>query len=265
MNIYSVSLKGLRDQNEDNHVSVINVDNKNKSIKDVNLFCIFDGHGGKAVSLYLKDNLPKFLLDTRVEYPLSKKYVINLYDHIQNNLIEQKIANYCGSTALVVIYFKKNNESYLNVINTGDSRCILCRDNFAMPLTKDHKPNWPEESHRIKALGEKPKFDGHDWRIKDLSVSRSFGDIDATPYLTHRPDIFRYKLDKCDKFIVLGCDGLYDVNGNQDIVNFILLNCYDSTTKKRINKDLNIAKKLGEYAIQRGSTDNVSMIVIFFD
>ena len=44
----------------------------------------------------------------------------------------------------------------------------------------------------------------YDWRIKDLSVSKAIGDLDATPFLSHKPDLFRYKLDKNDKFFVLG-------------------------------------------------------------
>lgn len=265
MNVYSASLKGLRPQNEDNHEIIVNMDEKDKNIKNVNFYSVFDGHGGKQVSNYLKENLSKFFVDKRVVYPVSKKYVVNVYDHVQKTLRGYNFSHYQGSTALAIIHYKHNNEDYLNVINSGDSRCVLCRDNFAMPLTKDHKPNWPEECHRIAALGGKIEFDGFDWRIKDLSVSRAFGDADAAPYVTHRPDLFRYKLDKNDRFLVIACDGAYDVLSNSDIINFVLLNCYDSTLANRINKNVNIAKKLAEYAIKKGSTDNVSAIIVFFD
>ena len=265
MNVYSISLKGLRPQNEDNHEIILNMDEKDSNIKNINLFAVFDGHGGKQVSNYLKENLPKYFVDKRITYPISKKYVMSVYDYIQKCLAKHAFSKNMGSTALVVIHFKYNNEEYLNVINSGDSRCILCRDNFAMPLTKDHRPNMVEEYYRIIALGGEVKFDGMDWRIKDLSVSRAFGDIDATPFLTHRPDLFRYKLDKTDKFIILSCDGLFERLDNNTIVNFILLNCYDSTLNNRINKHINIAKKLAEYAIKAGSGDNVSVIICFFD
>lgn len=264
---YSVSLKGLRPQNEDTHVIIENLDSTNKNDPKINLYAVFDGHGGKQVSRYLKDTLPLFFSDNRVKYPLTKRYVINVYDHLQNKLKETKYATHMGSTALVVVQFKVNNDSFLNIINTGDSRCILCRDNFAIPLTKDHKPNAPEELHRIEKIGGMGiiTFDGHDHRIHDLSVSRAFGDTDSTPEVTHRPDIFKYKIDKTDKFIVIGCDGLYDVLDNTDITNFVLLQCYDSNLTKRINPNINIAKRLGDYAISKGSTDNVSIVVVFFD
>ena len=263
--VYSISLKGLRPQNEDTEVIIINFDRKETNMNNINLFAIFDGHGGKLVSNSLKENLPKFFIDKRVEYPLSKRYVVNVYDYIQKYLSKYEFSKHMGSTGLVVIHFKTNEGEFLNVINNGDCRCILCRDNFAMPLSKDHKPNWPEEKIRIAKLGGKITFDGFDWRIKDLSVSRAFGDTDATPFVTHRPDLFRFKLDKNDKFIIMACDGLWDVMSSQDAINYIIINCYDENLKIRINKNINIAKKLAELAIAKGSGDNVSIIVIFFD
>lgn len=264
MNVHSYSLKGHREQNEDKHDVILNSNNKNKELNNVNFYGVYDGHGGKDISTYLKNNLSKFFTNKKVEYPLSKTYINNVYDNIQNSLKKHKCAYRSGSTCTVAIQFKdKKGNEYLNVMNTGDSRCMLCRDNFGIPLTKDHKPHWVEERHRIEQMGGKIIYDGHDWRIRDLSVSRAFGDIDATPYLTHKPDIFRYKLDKSDKFLVLACDGLWDVMSNDEVANFVLFNCYDNTTKHRINKDINSAKILAEYAIKKGSTDNVSVVIVF--
>jgi len=265
MNVHSVSLKGLREQNEDKHSIVLNSDKKNMELNDINFCGVYDGHGGKEVSKYIHDNIGQYFLNKKVTYPLSKRYVTNIYDHIQKSLKKHNYAYYSGTTALIAINFKYNNDSYLNIINLGDCRCVLCRDNFAMPLTKDHKPHWPEERHRIEKLGGKITFDGYDWRIKDLSVCRAFGDMDATPYVSHRPDLFRYKLEKNDKFFVLACDGLWDVTTNQEVVNFVLLNCFDNTTKNRINTNMNIAKKLGEYALKKGSGDNITIIVVFIE
>lgn len=264
MNIHFISLKGLRDQNEDAHNIIVNANGKNKSIKNVNYFAIYDGHGGTQISKFLEKTLPKFFLDKSCIYPLKKSYVNKVYDSIQNKI--KPYAAHVGSTALVVIMFRYNKCSYLNVINSGDCRCILVRNNMAISLTKDHKPSWPEEHQRITKLGGKiTRLPGDDWRIKDLSVSRSFGDADATPFVTHRPELFSYKLSDKDKFIIMGCDGLWDVVSNQDAVHFVLMHCYDKTLQHRLKTNINIAKKLAEYAISKGSTDNVSVIVIFLD
>jgi len=265
-NIYSVSLKGIRNQNEDKHNIIINLDGKDNTKAPINFFGVYDGHGGKFVSSFLSESLPNLFLDKRIVYPVSREYINKAFKYLQFKVLKQNYLDkslHCGSTCLVGIHYKKVDQDYINVMNVGDTRCVLCRDNFAIALTKDHKPMWPEERHRIEKLNGKPYFDGDDWRIKDLSVSRAFGDFDAEPFVTNTPDIFRYKLDKNDKFIVFACDGLWDVLSNQDVVNFILNECYDKDLITRINKNLNIARKLAEFALKKGSTDNLTIIIYF--
>jgi serine/threonine protein phosphatase PrpC len=268
MNIHVVSLKGKRDQNEDKHNIILNIDGKDNSIRDVNFFGLYDGHGGKFVSKFLSEKLPNFFLSKKqAQYPLQKKYITDVYKFIQKKFREKylKETRFCGATCLVVINYKKDGNDYLNVLNTGDCRAVICEDNLAKALTKDHKPNWPEEKSRIEALGGKLVFDGVDWRIKDLSVSRAFGDLEAEPYVTNEPEIVKHKVEKNNKFLIMACDGLWDVMSSQDAVNFVLSECYDKTTKVRINKNTNISSKLARHAIAKlGSTDNVSVVVVFF-
>ena len=266
MDVHSVSLRGKRNQNEDKHNIILNIDGKNKDLSEINFFGVYDGHGGKFVSKFLEKNMPTFFMDKRLKYPLKRSFIYTIYTHLQKLLSDKfrEFANHCGSTCLIVTHFKVDNQSFLNIMNSGDSRCVLCRDNLAIALTKDHKPMWPEEKRRIEQLGGNIYYDGSDYRIKDLSVSRAFGDLDANPYLTNIPDIFRYKIENTDKFIVMACDGLWDVMTNSDVVNFILNECYDKNLENRINVGTNIAKKLAETAIAKGSMDNVSIIIIFF-
>ena len=264
-NVYFASLQGKRESNEDAEVVIENIDGNDTTINNINCFCIMDGHGSRLISRYLKEVLPSYFLSKQIKFPLSKAYVMHVYDYLQKSLEKHSYTKKAGSTALAVFEYKQNNSTYVNIINLGDCRCIICRDNLAIPLTKDHKPNWPEEESRIKSLGGHIDFDGYDWRIGDLSVSRAFGDVDTKPFISHLPDLYRYKMDKSDKFIILGCDGLYDYLKDSDIVNFVLSNCYDNSVNKRINKDINISKKLAEYAIAKGSSDNISVVIRFFD
>lgn len=259
MKVFQTSLKGIRDQNEDKHLVLTN---KEFGIKDnIILLGVFDGHGGKNVSKYLFENIPNLFLKKGLKYPLNKKYINDTLDTVQNNLKKTKFGQETGSTCLLSMLHTENKNTIITVINTGDSRCVLCRDNLAIPLSKDHKPMWPEEKVRIEKLGGKITFDG-DYRIKSLSVSRAFGDASSSPFVTHKPDIFKYKIEKNDKFIVLACDGLWDVMDNQAVINFILLNSYNGNNI--LNPPNTIAKKLGEHAIQIGSTDNITIIILFF-
>lgn len=268
--VHKASLKGKRDQNEDKHDCVLNIEEGNSSFDKtkapINYFAVYDGHGGKFVSEYLHSHLPECFMDKRMEYPLKKPLVKKLYSYWQNELKTKhtRASAETGSTCCMVIQYKKDECYYLQVLNSGDSRAIICRNNMAMTLTRDHKPNLFEEKARITALGGEIEFDGVDWRIEGLSVSRAFGDTNAEPYLTCMPDMFKYKLTKDDKFMVVCCDGLVDVFSNDYIVNYILENCYDFITGKRINQNVNIAKKIAEHAIIKGSSDNVSVLIVFF-
>ena len=265
MNIYSISKRGKRDQNEDAENIIINSNNSNTTQAKINLYAVYDGHGGKFVSKYLSENLPKYFLNPQTVYPLSGKYIRNSFKEIQSTL-EKKYEDkctFCGSTCLVAVDYVYEKRRFIDVMNAGDSRCIISRNNKANVVTKDHKPNWPEEKERIKKMGGEIIFDGYDWRIGDLSVSRAFGDLDNKPYISANPEIFRYKINKNDQFLLLACDGLWDVFDNQEAVNFIISNSYD-LEHNRINKKINIARLLADSALQKGTTDNVTIIIVFF-
>lgn len=239
---------------------------KIEPMANINYYGVYDGHGGKFVSKFLSENIFHYFIDPKVKYPLDKEYVNKVFDGVQNILVTKytKQATECGSTCLIVCHFKSGSNDYLNILNTGDSRCVLSRNNIAHTLTRDHKPDWPDEKWRIKKLGGQVKKVGNTFRIGDLSVSRAFGDIDANKYVTHRPDIYKYKIKKKDRFIIIACDGLWDVVSPQDAVNFVLDKCYDSDMK-RINVGINIADELAKFAIESESGDNVTCIVVLFN
>lgn len=277
MNYNYISLLGARPRNEDEIEVIINMDGSDKSMKQLNFFSIFDGHGGDKVSKYLKSKLPGYFLSGSIDINPSKhskftKYINKIYEYVQTKLSSFELpSKTCGSTALVIINYPKNSiYNQLKVINLGDCRAVLCnKDNIAIPLTKDHKPMSWEENKRIANSGGKIVTDrGDDPRINGLSVSRSFGDLDAKPHVSHLPDIYDYEITPGkDRFIIMGCDGVWDVLSNQDAVDFVL---YSMDKLKEISpacttrSNKNIANLLGEYAIARGSQDNISVLIVWF-
>jgi serine/threonine protein phosphatase PrpC len=268
MKIFSHSLQGRRESNEDQHIHILNLpDEKNvkldPNLNPVNFIGVFDGHGGKSISKFLKDKLPyyfvnKFTNDIYLNTSTASKYFIKVYNLIQKQLIdEHPLASVrCGSTACVGIHFKdEKNKDKLWILNVGDSRAVKCNGtNIAEQLTQDHKPNSPSEKVRIEKLGGKIEFDGSDWRIKDLSLSRAFGDLDCVPYVTHLPQIYKYKINSSDKFMIFACDGLWDVISNQDAVDYI-------NELSNNNFKGNYAKELATCAYKKGSLDNITVIV----
>jgi serine/threonine protein phosphatase PrpC len=268
MKINSYSLQGLRESNEDQHVYFLNLDGEEKKMNKINFVGVFDGHGGKTVSSFLKKNVPKFFAqndDTSVylNTTTASKHLNNIFNELENKLEKKhpRAVNYTGSTALcgIISKNKNNDKKVLWIANIGDSRAVLCNsNNNAIQLSQDHKPNSPSEKKRIEQLGGKIKYDGSDWRINDLSLSRAFGDLESKPYITHLPQIFKYNLNKNDKFIIFACDGLWDVLSNSNAITYV--NSLLSTQYTG-----NYAKKLAEKAIKEGSTDNVTTVILFLN
>lgn len=264
MKVYSKSKTGMRKSNEDRSTIFLNGDNHDNTKQPIDMFCVYDGHGGNHVSNILSNMFPKFFWDKRVIYPLKKPQVKKICEGVQKILIDNfsTKTKECGSTCLMVVKFKHNENDYLNILNIGDSRAIICSGTEAMQLTVDHKPLNPIEKQRIIEQGGKIYYDGTDWRVDNLSLSRAFGDT-SSKFTPPIPDLFIRKLSKNDKFMVLACDGLWDVLDNQTVVNFILHFCYDEKGV-RINENLDIANKLATFAISQGSSDNITVIIVFF-
>jgi len=265
MKVYSHSLQGKREANEDQHIHILNLNGENTDQNNINFFGVFDGHGGKLVSKFLKENMPQFFIskfkkNLYLKDDTASKYFNKVYDLLQNKLQNDhpRAVIHCGSTACVGIQFKdQDNQNKIWILNVGDSRVIKCnKNNIAEQLSLDHKPNSPEEKNRIEELGGTIQYDGADWRIAGLSLSRAFGDLDCRPYVTHLPQIYKYNINPKDKYLIFACDGLWDVLSNQDVVDFIC----ELNSK---NFKGNYSKELTEYAISKGSLDNVSAIVYF--
>ena len=263
---------GLRPKNEDEIDVICNIDNNNSEYKNINFYSIFDGHGGAHVSKYLKEKLANYFIHKTVtEFPSKNKsynkYINKIYDYVQDKMTNFELpSKNCGSTALVIIYYLKNTDKYLKIINLGDCRAVICNENnIAIPLTKDHKPLSYDENKRILSCNGLITQDlGDDPRINGLSVSRSFGDLDAKPHVSHIPDIYDYDVNK-EKFIIMACDGVWDVLSNQDAVDFVLyaLEKIKVNSNYIIKNKKNIANLLGNYAIEKGSQDNISILIIF--
>ena len=262
MKTYSYTIQGKRESNEDTHVIYTNLHGDEK-YNNINLIGVFDGHGGKTVSKFLKDNILLYFTKKRVKEHFKHqadaiKYFYSVFENLQEKLClnHPRASSYCGSTACIIIhYLDKCKKERLWVLNVGDSRVI--KSNFygiAEQLSNDHKPNEPTEKARIEKLGGKIEFDGIDWRINDLSLSRAFGDTYAKPYVSHMPHIYNYKIHPKDKFLIIACDGLWDVVSNQEANDFIMSLIYT-------NNSCNYAKELVEYAYNRGSLDNITVIV----
>ena len=124
-----------------------------------------------------------------------------------------------GSTAVACLI----SPSHTYIINCGDSRAILISDNDVVLGTYDHKPINPEERERIENAGGSVMIQ----RVNgSLAVSRALGDYEyknvegrgpCEQLVSPEPEIYvRQRSDK-DEFIVLACEGIWDVMCNSDL------------------------------------------------
>lgn len=171
-----------------------------------------------------------------------------------------------GCTAVSVVI----QASKVTVANTGDSRCVLSRRGEATPLTLDHKPIIYEEAQRIIRAGGFVR----DNRVNGaLNVSRTIGDLDfkRNSDLPHTeqmviatPDITELELRDGDEFLILACDGIWDVMSNQEAVDFVRKRIRQGQSLKEICEamcDFCLAPDLK--GLCRGA-DNMSVIVVLF-
>jgi serine/threonine protein phosphatase PrpC len=202
---------------------------------------VFDGHGGNAVSRYLRQNL---YANVQAAAPVTT--VKECTDALKAALKKvdkevQRISHWSfqGSTAVacwVVSEDRPDEEPKRTVIaaNVGDSRAVLSRKGVAVDLTLDHKPNIESEKARVEALGGKvvwcgvvdddgkPVPNAGIYRVNgNLALSRAIGDRSERPAVTSKPDLTTYDIEDDDEFIVLGSDGLWDVMSSQDAVAFV--------------------------------------------
>lgn len=264
--INACSLKGLRASNED-HSLITKFTTHNEMI---NLYGIFDGHGGQEISKFLSENIEFYFKNLNYKNKKElKKQIYDTFDRITKLLSEKYIsAKAMGSTCLLAAIFNYNNKKTIKIINIGDSRAVAMKKNFfAEQLSLDHKPKSLLEKMRLEKMGGNIYKDMYgEVRINGLSVSKTIGDLDSKPYVSHKPDIFDYKLKRYN-FLILGCDGVWDVLDNQEACEFVLNEIYFQNKIENAleNKEKdNIALKLGKYALAKGSQDNISIIIVYF-
>jgi len=106
-------------------------------------------------------------------------------------------------------------------------------------------------------------------------VSRAIGDGDFKDFedappekqaITCVPDVKERDINTKDEFVVVACDGLWDVMKNQEVVDFVYKQLYkDSKEPLSDERVTNAAQQLVNYAIkEKESPDNVTAVIVAF-
>lgn len=196
-----------------------------------------------------------------------------------------------GTTACVVML----TPEYIICANAGDSRAILARDNRkAIPLSHDHKPDNADEDRRIRLAGG---FVAGGRVEGDLAVSRGLGDfrfklmdvVMAAEKVPHgafdyeneettqvagalrrsvtKPShqkvspipelIFIERIPEKDEFVIIACDGIWDVQSNEVAVQLV------ANLFAEGESDLGlICEEVCDCCLGIGSKDNMTTLVV---
>ncbi|KAF2822022.1 protein phosphatase-like protein 2C [Ophiobolus disseminans] len=146
-----------------------------------------------------------------------------------------------------------SRQRVLYTANVGDARIVLCRNGRALRLSYDHKGSDENEGRRVASAGGlilNNRVNGV------LAVTRALGDAYMKDLVTGHPYTTETVIQADqDEFMVLACDGLWDVCSDQEAVDLV----------RQIQDPQDASKKLVDYALARFSTDNLSCMVVRFD
>lgn len=149
----------------------------------------------------------------------------------------------------------------LFVANAGDCRAVLGKKGRAVELSRDHKPNFKSEKIRIEKLGG-TVFDGY--LNGQLAVARALGDWHmkgpkgSISPLSAEPELQEIVLSEEDEFLIMGCDGLWDVMSSQCAVTIVRKELMQHNNPERCSNEL------VQEALKRDSRDNLTVVVICF-
>lgn len=223
--------------------------------KEIQMFAIFDGHGGSGVVDYLEKIFKSFLAEELSKVNISdpkevREAVISTFIMLDLIMLTENLKG--GSTAIVVLISGEN----LYLINLGDSRAVIFdSDKHILIETQDQTPCL--EQKRIEEAGSYI----YNGRVNGmLAISRAFGDFmlkqkdgrysPLGPVLAI-PEVTYFKITSNNFYVLLGSDGLFEFTTSSNLINSI-------TSLENISET---TEQLVSTATTRTNDDITAMIV----
>ncbi|XP_062331415.1 protein phosphatase 1bb isoform X4 [Osmerus eperlanus] len=261
------SMQGWRVEMEDAHTAVVGLPH---GLTDWSFFAVYDGHAGSRVANYCSGHLLEHILTGGAQFSPGAGAVDGVKDGIRSGFL--KIDEYMrsfsdlrqgldrsGSTAVGVLL----SPTHLYFINCGDSRAVLSRDGRVGFSTQDHKPCNPREKERIQNAGGSVMIQ----RVNgSLAVSRALGDYDykcvdgkgpTEQLVSPEPEVcVMERAAQGDEFVVLACDGIWDVMSNEELCEFV-------RSRLQVCDDLEkVCNAVVDTCLHKGSRDNMSVVLV---
>uniref|UniRef100_A0AAY4D603 Protein phosphatase 1B n=1 Tax=Denticeps clupeoides TaxID=299321 RepID=A0AAY4D603_9TELE len=268
------SMQGWRVEMEDAHTAVVGLPH---GLDDWSFFGVYDGHAGSRVANYCSKHLLEHIITAggteelhragspspeapAVEAVKSgiRSGFLKIDEHMRSFTDLRNGMDRSGSTAVAVML----SPEHLYFINCGDSRALLCRNAHVCFSTLDHKPCNPREKERIQNAGGSVMIQ----RVNgSLAVSRALGDYDykcvdgkgpTEQLVSPEPEVFEIVRAPEDEFVLLACDGIWDVMSNEELCEFV-------SARLEVSEDLErVCNDVVDTCLHKGSRDNMSVVLV---
>ncbi|KAF7662438.1 hypothetical protein LDENG_00234760 [Lucifuga dentata] len=280
------SMQGWRVEMEDAHTAVMGL--PAPGMTDWSFFAVYDGHAGSRVANYCSNHLLDHIIgaslgtggtqgsqtgsdsstsDPPAPVPPTVEAVkagirtgfLRIDEHMRSFSDLRNGMDRSGSTAVGILL----SPDHLFFINCGDSRAVLYRNSHVCFSTLDHKPCNPREKERIQNAGGSVMIQ----RVNgSLAVSRALGDYDykcvdgkgpTEQLVSPEPEVFEMvRAPEQDQFVVLACDGIWDVMSNEELCEFV-------RSRLEVSNDLErVCNEVIDTCLHKGSRDNMSVVLV---
>lgn len=253
----------------------------------VALFAVFDGHGpsGHECAAFARSQLPECLFGRGSLLVQPDAALREAFASAQNNLLRQPFDSlHSGTTATVALVLdlpagalSEAPECWVLVGHVGDCRAVLATRQPDSPgvsvsrLTRDHRPEDPEESARIQAAGGEVRrlrrgassariyTPGSDRPVSALT--RSLGAAAVTSLgVTAEPEIAAFKLQPgSEAVLVLGTDGLFEFCNASDVATRLCVEGVDQTVMEEL---CNSARKRWASTSFNETVDDITLLAV---
>ncbi|CAL8137280.1 unnamed protein product [Orchesella dallaii] len=260
-NVHAVSynnIKNTRRFMEDRMTVLPRMDRLFNLPAPMSYFAVFDGHNGSEAAAYGAAQLHQYLIKSMIDSTDLFDCISNAFEHLDEVFVQKCRAGKIKSGSTAVISLLMADKVY--VAWAGDSQAVLVKQNEVNNLVNPHKPERLDEVERIRSLGGEVLNLNGTYRVHgNLAVSRAIGDADEKPFIIATPDIKMQELDGSEEFLILGCDGLWDEITPEAAAHIVRRQVVEDASNVSA-----VSNKLIQEAKQKGSTDNITVIVVFF-
>ncbi|XP_069696175.1 probable protein phosphatase 2C T23F11.1 isoform X2 [Periplaneta americana] len=265
LKVGSSCMQGWRINMEDSHTHILSLPDDPGTA----FFGVYDGHGGAKIAQYAGKHLHKYIIkrseykEGKIEDALRQGFLDVDNAMLQEESLKDELA---GTTAVAIVL--KDNKLYC--ANVGDSRAIASVGGNVDVLSLDHKPGNDTEIKRIQAAGGWVEFN----RVNgNLALSRALGDFvfkknekkkAEEQIVTAYPDVEVREVTSDWEFLVIACDGIWDVMTNEEVVEFVRLRIGSGMDPEDICEDLMTRCLAPDCQMGGLGCDNMTVVLVCF-